>query len=282
MTLVSRISWSIIVAATLSAGSAAAGGKVVKVSVAELSERAKEVAIAVKATVTGLDAETLQRCISRQVDRPLPLKGDPQQIFQPSTWSAEEKRILLGCDDSTCKYELPGWGIQRLMQTKGLEPKQRVYFDVLHQMTVNARKERKPGRIRLRDVRREPCAGTGALRWLLNSKLGSATRLAWRKMSGDERMRPTIITFQVHSWEVGEIRCVGRTMLAADHYYDDHLELVTIEPAGGDRLDVRFLLRSRFAFIDTWWERKTVKWGIRNASKKHSRNELERWIRSCN
>jgi hypothetical protein len=273
--------WAVISAALLAPATAAAAGRVASARAVDLNETGSEVAVAVKATVTGLDAEKLQRCIYRQVDRRLPLEGDSNKVFAPVSWTAEEKRILNTCNLSKCKYEFPDWGIKRLMKAQGLHAKQEVYYDLLHYLSVKARKKSKPHRIRLSRLRREPCAGTGSLRWLLDSRPGKKTRLAWRKMKGDSRMRPTVITFHVHGWDAGETRCVGRTMLFADHYYDDHLELVAIEPAGSDKLRVRLLIRSRFAFIDSWWERKTVKWGIRKAVKKHSIRELKRWVRSC-
>jgi hypothetical protein len=201
-------------------------------------------------------------------------------VFSKIRWIPSELKVLRECSTGSCKYELPPGAVRRLAAAGSLAEKKRTYLRLVQELSAGAQKTRKADRVRPTDVR-QLCASHGAFRWLLEGALAEHCPMSWRRVGGTGRMQRTMMTFQDYTWTVGKSRCAGRILLFADHYYNDHLELLEVTPVREGRATVRYHVRSRFDFLTSWWKRKAFKWRIRSAMKDQNTRLLRRWISGC-
>lgn len=231
--------------------------------------RTEELGLTLTLRVTGVSAKALARCLARQ-DRPLSLRRDPEDTFRSVLWTPKERETLTECEPDDCAYELPKAERRTLSRANGLGEKMKVYYGLIAKMSARD-KRKKDHRILPHQVSGEPCAEHDAFHWLLNGPVKPHDALVWRKFGPSKRMQPTMMTMQVYQWEAEGRVCVGQSLLFADHYYDDHLELFQLRPTGDGAVEVRFHTRSRFDFFESWWARRfrgTITSGLRDYTRK--------------
>jgi hypothetical protein len=243
------------------------------------SPRREELGMTLVVQVKGISVELLSQCIAHSA-RPLERRLSPEQIFGGVSWTLRELKMLRDCNTDDCEYEFPSPSIQRLMQGSTLVEKKRIYYRLIFEHTLSTEKKKKDHRIYPYEATGEPCAAQGAFHWLLDGRLKPQDPLVWKKISPSARMQPTIMTQQVAGWSTGQTLCVGRTMLFADHYYDDHLELFQLQPASGNNVKLRYHSRSTFDFFDAWLARR-MRGTIDKGLREYERQELVQLLGAC-
>lgn len=240
--------------------------------------RPEEVGLTLIGSVQGIGLEPLARCLAGQ-DRVLPRGVRAEEVFAGIAFSPREQRYLVECSPRSCEYELPAAGRARLERAATLEEKRRSYLALALELTLGADKRQKDHRVLAHELAGEPCAG-GELRTLLDGALRPGDALRWRKFAPSPRMQPTLMTFHRLRWQARGYTCVGSTLLFADHYYDDQLELFQLTALRGGGLQLRYVVRSRFDFFGSFWARR-MKGRVTSGLRDHLRRELVTVVARC-
>ena len=242
-------------------------------------ERRSDVAFSATAVIQAPNVDALAACVARR-GRALPKAQSPRRAFRGIRWN-DDLKVLAACTPGNCKFNFPPWAIARLSTAKDIESKQRTYYQLLHQLSWERDKRGKRNRITAEEGARESvCAKHDLFHWLLNGPPRSWDQVVWRKHFGGKHMRPTLTTLQLSHWRQGNSRCVGGTLLFADHYYWDALELLQLTPRGDGRIELRFHRRDRLDFFGSWWARR-LRSRIRNRVTKARVALLERDLKAC-
>jgi hypothetical protein len=239
--------------------------------------RREEVGLTLIGSVQGIGLEPLARCLAAQ-DRVLPRGKRAEEVFAGIAFSPRELRYLEGCSPRACEYELPAAGRARLERAATIDEKRRSYLALVLELTLGAVKRRKDHRVLAHELAGEPCA-SGELRTLLDGALGPGDALRWRKFAPSSRMQPTLLTFQRLRWQARGYTCIGSTLLFADHYYDDQLELFQLTPLRAG-VQLRYVVRSRFDFFGSFWARR-MKGRVTSGLRDHLRRELVSIVARC-
>ena len=256
-----------------------AKGELKNIRIQKLKERRYEVAFVLRGNVQTQDLDKMHACMGR-VDHRLSKQDSLQKVFRVVQWQKKELKYLNNCGPRSCKYRFPLDVKKRLAGVRSIKGKKIAYFQALRRLTFQSNKKKKKNAVALSQVSHEPCAKHPAFRRLLLGNLTPSSRIFWRKMSKEERIRPTIQTFHVATWKVGNIRCIGRVLLFADNYYYDHLELVQLIPSLDKSVRMQIYVRSNFDFLDKWWS-FMLKWKLRKAVRKQAITYVTEWSRSC-
>ncbi len=240
--------------------------------------RREEVGLTLIGSVRGLGEDALASCLAGQ-DRALPRGKGAEEVFAGIGFAPRELGYLEACTPRACEYELPPAGRARLARARTLSEKRREYLALALELTLGATKTRKPHRVLAEELRGEPCAGSG-LRPFLDGALRPGDLLRWRKFAPSSQMQPTLMTFQRGRWRSRGYSCVASTLLFADHYYHDQLELAQLTPLAGGGVQLRYVVRSRFDFFGSFWARR-MKGRITSGLRDHLRRELPAIVARC-
>ncbi|MCB9555025.1 MAG: hypothetical protein H6707_02900 [Deltaproteobacteria bacterium] len=236
-----------------------------------------EVSFVIEAHLPGLNAREFERCLAR-AERPVDQQSSPSEVFDVN-WTPSEEAILMSCNRQSCKFNFDPSGRQQMESGGPLAARKQLYAELVANHTFGQAKSKKRFRIRPHEVK-ETCADHDLFHWLLNGQLKSHDRVSWSKFSSSDRMRPTLRTVQLLNWKKGNSRCLGKTLLFADHYYDDFLELAQLTDVD-DGVALRYYSRSRFDFLRySWWARR-FKGQIRNGMKNDTISRLKRVAQRC-
>ena len=227
--------------------------------------------------VEGLTAEQVDRCLSLGVAY-LDRRRSGAQTFGKVHWAEGEHETLEKCVPGDCRYDFSKPRVRRLHQQKSLAARKRVYYELLRESALRADKSKKRSRIQVKQLRHEPCARDPELAALLEKPLGAQDAVVWRKMY-QEKLFPTLLIMQSGHWTRGTRWCRARTMLFADHYYRDHVELYQLWPTGPDTLKLRFHSRSRVSMNTVW--RRTFRGVVEKRMRESELKRVLRTLRRC-
>jgi len=257
---------------------ALAGGPRIRVLWSKVVNPAVSEALAstTEISIEGLTPEQVDRCLSRGVA--YVNRRRAAQSFGKVYWTEKEHETLNGCVPGDCRYDFSEPRVRRLDRQKTLAGRKRVYYELLAESALRADKSKKRSRIRVKDLRHEPCARDPELAALLEKPLGADDAVVWRKMY-KERLFPTVLIMQSGHWTRGSRWCRARTMLFADHYYRDHVELYQLWPTGPNALKLRFHSRSRVPMNTVW--RRTFRGVVEKRMRDSETKRLLRTLRRC-
>ena len=201
-------------------------------------------------SIEGLTLRKLDRCLllgAAHLDR----RRSSARNFGKVHWTEEEHETLAECDPGDCRYDFSAPRVRRLSRQKTLAARKRLYYKLLRESALHADKRKKRSRIRVKHLRYEPCAHDPEFVDLLHGALHARDTVVWRKVYR-ERLFPTVLIMQSRRWTKGSRWCRARTMLFADHYYRDHVELFQFWRTGPNKLKLRFHSRSRVPMNTVW------------------------------
>lgn len=245
--------------------------KVVEPAVSEALASTSEISI------EGLTPERVDRCLSLGVAY-LDRRRSGAQTFGKVHWTEGEQETLEKCVPGDCRYDFSEPRVRRLHRQNKLAARKQLYYELLRESALRADKSKKRSRIQVAQLRHEPCARDPELAALLEKPLGAGDAVVWRKMY-QEKLFPTVLIMQSRRWTRGSRWCRARTMLFADHYYRDHVELYQLWPTGPDTLKLRFHSRSRVPMNTVW--RRTFRGVVEKRMRESELKRVLHTLRRC-
>jgi hypothetical protein len=238
-----------------------------------------EVAFVLTGWVNAADAAKLAKCLPKK-ERRLPKTGDAAKAFAGLRWTNKALNALDRCGRKDCRFNFEMPARLKVAQAQGRDAKKRAYYEAVRQAAWTVNKKKKSKRIEQHAVKSETCSNHNLFHWLINGTPKKWDKVFWRKHFGkSSRMRPTLEVLQSSVWQKGTSQCVGTTILFADHYYDDSIELLQLTPLGNGRVAFRQYTRIRFDFFGSWWARRfrgTIRKQARQKKLKILRNRMRR------
>jgi hypothetical protein len=216
------------------------------------------------------------------IDRPFDPQKSGEKIFAKLKWHQKQEKELLECTAKKCAFTFPLDMRPLLVMPTTLSSRKIAYYQVMKQAALTKKKHTKRWRIKTSQITPiAQCAKASAFDTMINKPRRPSDRMVWRRLPSRPRMSPTVLVMQVNHWKQGETLCLGRSLVRADHYHNDHLELTEITPAGDGKLRVHYHVRSRFGFFSRSWLARRMKSLIRKKIKKGSRKLIKRWVKRC-